>query len=107
MSMREIIETKLREALAPTHLPVVNQSHKHHASRGSEKHFRVVVVAEAFAGRPRVARHRMITRLLADELKGPLHALSLVALTAEEWKASAGDVGESPPCLGREKPARG
>ncbi len=54
MSMREIIETKLREALAPTHLPVVNQSHKHHASRGSEKHFRVVVVAEAFAGRPRV-----------------------------------------------------
>ena len=81
--------------------------YKHPASRGSEKHFRVVVVAEAFAGRPRVARHRMITRLLADELKGPLHALSLVALTAEEWKASAGDVGESPPCLGREKPARG
>lgn len=107
MAMREIIETRLREALAPTHLAVVNESHKHRVPPGSEKHFRVVVVADAFAGKPRIARHQMINRLLADELAGPLHALSLVALTAEEWAARGGDVGESPPCLGGGKAARG
>lgn len=105
MSMQAIIEAKLREALAPAHLAVVNESHKHNVPPGSEKHFRIVVVADAFAGKPRLARHQMVNRLLAAELEGPLHALSVVALTPQEWAARGGAVGESPPCLGGGKTA--
>ncbi len=107
MSMAEIIETRIREALAPVHLSVVNESHKHRVPPGSEKHFRVIVVSDSFAGKPRLARHQAVNRLLADALQGPLHALSLVALTPEEWVARGGEIGESPPCLGGGKAARG
>ncbi len=107
MSMQAVIEAKIREALAPAHLSVVNESHKHRVPPGSEKHFRVVVVADAFADKPRIARHQMVNRILAAELEGPVHALSVVALTPQEWAARGGAVGESPPCLGHGKAAEG
>jgi BolA protein len=80
-STEAMIRGKLIEAFAPTFLEVVNESHLHasHAtSPGTgESHFRVRIVAAAFAGLSRLERHRRINALLADELRRGVHALAL------------------------------
>ena len=91
MSVKERIEAKLNAALAPLALEVIDESHKHaghigHPASGhpgalssSETHFKVKVVSAAFAGKPRLARHRLINETLADDLRGGVHALALEA----------------------------
>jgi BolA protein len=75
------IRTKLTEALAPTALAVEDDSARHAghsgARPGGETHFNVTVESAAFAGLTPVARQRLVHRLLAEELAGPVHALSL------------------------------
>jgi BolA protein len=92
MRVKAAIEKKLVEGLAPRRLDVVDESHLHagHAGarEGGESHFRVEIVAAAFAGLNRVARQRLVYGLLAEELKGPIHALALRTMTPEEDKAS-------------------
>lgn len=86
--VKERIETKLREALAPSHLEVRDDSqlHRGHGGwrEGGETHFHVTVVSAAFEGRSRVDRHRAVNGLLSDELEGRVHALSLQLLTPQE-----------------------
>lgn len=89
MSIQSRIEEKLRGEFSPERLEVINESHlhagHHHTESGREEtfdgtgetHFRVRIVADAFAGMSRVERHRAINALLADELKGGVHALAL------------------------------
>lgn len=88
MGMAERIERKLREALEPACLEIVDDSHRHegHAgwAPGGETHFRVTVVSEAFAGKGRVERQRMVYALLAEELAERVHALQLVTRTPRE-----------------------
>lgn len=83
MTMRERIEAGLVQALAPTDLRVVDESHLHagHAGAraGGQSHFRIHVVAPAFAGKGRVERHRMIYAALAKEIADGVHALALDA----------------------------
>ena len=75
------IEKKLTEALAPDSVKVRDESHQHegHAGHrpGGQTHFRVYIVAKAFAGKTRVDRHRLVNAILSDELKGGVHALAL------------------------------
>ena len=75
------IEQKLTAAFAPDRLEIEDQSemHRGHAGfrEGGETHFHVRIAAEAFRGQSRVARQRAIYAALADELAGPVHALSL------------------------------
>ena len=103
MIVQQSIETKLQEALAPGHLSVMNESHMHSVPANSETHFKVIVVSEAFVGKTRVARHQTVNGLLADELAGPVHALSIQAHTSEEWIARGGAVLDSPNCMGGSK----
>ena len=81
MSVAETIEAKLRAAFSPDMLEIVDQSHLHagHAGApgGGESHFRVVIVSAAFAGMSRIERQRAVNRVLAEELAGPVHALSV------------------------------
>jgi BolA protein len=83
------IEQKLTDALAPTSLAVIDESH-HHAGHGhhhhpdGETHFRVEIVSPAFAGRSRIERHRVVNALLAEELSGRVHALAIVARAPDE-----------------------
>jgi BolA family transcriptional regulator, general stress-responsive regulator len=81
MSAETRIREKLMIALEPVRLDVINESELHAGHRSSpgtgESHFRVLIVAEKFAGLARVARHRMVNEILADELKGRVHALAL------------------------------
>ena len=84
----EAIQNKLTAAFAPTRLEIEDDSSRHagHAGArpGGESHFNVVIESAAFAGRPRVARQRMVYRALADELAGPVHALTVKALAPGE-----------------------
>ncbi len=81
MKVAEQIRARLTEALAPLELEIVDQSHLHagHAGapEGGESHFRIKVVSAEFAGKTRVARQRLVNTILAAELAGPVHALSM------------------------------
>ena len=99
MSVEDDIIEKLQSALQPQHLEVINESHKHNVPPGSESHFKVVVVCDEFRGKMLVARHRIVNKVLAEELQAVIHALALHTLTPEEW-AEKGEAPASPPCMG-------
>ena len=103
MNVQQTIERKISEQVAPIHLEVLNESYKHNVPPGSESHFKVTVVSKEFEGKRLVARHRMLNQTLAEELAGPVHALSLHTLTPEEWAKKSGEVPETPPCMGGSK----
>ena len=83
MQMKNLIIEKLAGALAPQSLEVTDESHLHagHAGHrpGGETHFRIHIVAEAFRGKSRVDRHRMINQTLSGELATTVHALAINA----------------------------
>ncbi len=88
MGMQDIITTKLLAVFAPESLNVQDESHLHegHAGHrpGGETHFRLYIVSEAFRGKSRLERHRMINDALAKELKGGVHALAIHAAAPGE-----------------------
>jgi len=88
MRTEQFITRKLIEAFAPESLTVVDESdqHKGHAGHrpGGETHFRIYIVAEAFRGKSRIERHRMINSVLSVELAGGVHALAIHAAAPNE-----------------------
>lgn len=81
MAMAEIIKSKLEAALAPQVLDIDDQSERHrgHAGyrEGGESHFHLTIVSDAFLGKSRIDRQRLVHRALAEELKEKIHALSM------------------------------
>ncbi|MDX1607517.1 MAG: BolA family protein [Candidatus Competibacterales bacterium] len=83
----ERIEQALREAFAPQDLEIVDDSAAHAGHAGARSgmgHFNVLIVAEAFAGQPPLARHRMVYQALGELMRTDIHALSLRALAPDE-----------------------
>jgi BolA protein len=79
-------EQRLRERLesrfAPALLTIEDESHLHagHAgAAGGHSHFRITIVAEAFRGVSRVARHRLVYAAVDDLLQTDIHALAIEA----------------------------
>lgn len=99
MSVYDTIETKIRVALEPTHLEVIDESSMHNVPPGTESHFRLLIVSEHFVGLSRVQRHQAVYGTLAEQMAGPVHALGLNTLTPDEFEEHTKVVG-SPPCLG-------
>ena len=87
-AVTESLRAKLTAAFSPSSLQVDDDSARHagHAGarQGGESHFNVVIESAAFEGVSRVARQRMVYAALADELAGPVHALSVRALAPGE-----------------------
>jgi BolA protein len=98
--IQNAIVAKLTDDLEPVHLDVVNESGMHSVPKGSETHFKVLVVSAAFEGLGSIDRHRRVHSILKAELKGGVHALTIRAMTPSEWSAQAGAAFESPKCLG-------
>lgn len=96
MSVAESLQAKLA-VLNPVHLELINESHMH-AGPATDSHFKLVLVSDAFEGLRAVARHQKVYGLLADELKGPVHALALHLYTTQEWQTA--EVPASPKCQG-------
>lgn len=91
-----IIREKLTAGLSPELLVIEDDSARHaghhheggmDGQAGGESHFNLTVVAATFEGQGRVQRQRAINALLRAELAGPVHALSIRALTPAEAAA--------------------
>lgn len=117
------IRSKLFEAFTPQHLEVWNESYMHNVPKGAETHFKVgyqwvlvvqrsdrdthnalcdlqvIVVADAFEGKPLIQRHRLVNTVLEQELAEGVHALSIQSKTPEQW-AKNNTVQASPNCQG-------
>jgi BolA protein len=103
MIIEQQITDKLTTHFTPDYLEVVNESHNHNVPSGSESHFKVTLVCNAFEGKRLLQRHRAVNQLLSDELANHIHALALHTYTADEWQDKFGRVPESPKCLGGSK----
>ncbi len=88
MLVRDTITKKLSDAFAPESIDVIDESqlHEGHAGHrpGGQTHFRIYIVSQAFAGKSRVDRHRMINAILSDDLAGGIHALAIHAAAPGE-----------------------
>jgi len=82
------LRTKISNALQPTRIDIVDESHRHAGHAGAdpvgETHFNITIVSAAFDGKSKVARQRMVYDAVAQELKERVHALSLKTLTPAE-----------------------
>lgn len=102
MQIEPLIISKLRTALSPEVLEVINESHRHSVPPNSETHFKVTIVSQAFAGLRAVQRHQQVYGILAEELAGPVHALALHTYSPKEWLEHPA-VTASPDCAGGSK----
>ncbi|MEY2919624.1 MAG: hypothetical protein RL261_929 [Pseudomonadota bacterium] len=83
----ERLEARLRNALQPSQLQVIDDSHLHagHAgAAGGHGHFSVQLVSERFSGLPVVRRHRLVYEAVGDMMTTDIHALSIQALAPGE-----------------------
>ena len=86
-----LIEARLSASLAPLSLAVRDDSAQHagHAGASAGGHYTVTIVSAAFAGKSRVARHRLVYDALADAMQRGIHARAIVAYTPEEFNESS------------------
>lgn len=94
----ERLHTLLSDALAPTFLQVINESHQH-SGPATESHYKVVIASPVFAGLRAVARHQRVYALVAAEQASGMHALALHTYTPEEWAVTE-SAPDSPLCRG-------
>lgn len=77
------IAKRLEQALAPTHLEVINDSNRHRGHAGhdgsGESHFTVEIESPRFAGMSRLERQRAVNAALGDLLRNRIHALAIKA----------------------------
>lgn len=81
------LERALREAFTPVRVEVFDDSAAHAGHAGAREgggHYRVTIVAGAFAGLPRVARHRLVYDALRDWMPREIHALAIDAKSPDE-----------------------
>ena len=88
MRTADTIRKKLTEAFAPQSLTVEDESAKHEGHsghrEGGQTHYRVYIESQAFKGKTRIERHRMINGILSTELAGGVHALAIHATAPGE-----------------------
>ena len=78
---------ELLAILHPAQLEIVDDSHKHAGHEGARSgggHYTLHIVAEQFAGKPTLGRHRMIYSALGEMMKHDIHALNIKAYTPQE-----------------------
>jgi BolA protein len=80
------LRSALEQAFAPRTLEIFDDSAAHAGHPGASEggHYRVTLIAEAFRGRSRLERHRMVNAAVAPLFHGAVHALNIVARTPEE-----------------------
>ena len=83
MSLEPEMRRLLEQALAPARLEIHDESAKHAghagAAPGGNTHWRLAIVSAAFAGKPTVARHRLVYDALGPLMGKPIHALQISA----------------------------
>ncbi|MDT8403736.1 BolA family protein [Sulfuriflexus sp.] len=83
----EQIKQRLTDGLNAENVDVVDESHLHAGHAGAKTgmgHFNVTVIADAFAGKSLIERHRQVYTALGDMMQTDIHALGIKAYTPEE-----------------------
>jgi BolA family transcriptional regulator, general stress-responsive regulator len=83
----DVIRERLEAGFSPTHLQVKDQSHLHAGHAGAQDgmgHFEVTIVADAFEGKSRIERHRMVYAAMGSLMQTDIHALKINAFSAAE-----------------------
>ena len=91
MTTADLIRERLAP-LAPDALEVYDESHEHAGHVGAKDgggHYQLMIVSREFAGKPAVARHRLVYQALSDLMPGRIHALAIQTYTPEELRPSA------------------
>ena len=99
LDTHQAIIKKLNETFSPSHLEVLNESDRHSGPKNAQTHFKITIVAVAFAKKRLVSRHQLIYQTLADELAGEVHALAIHTFSLDEWEVQQSSP-DSPHCLG-------
>lgn len=73
----EAIAARIRAALPDARVELTDLT-------GTEDHWQATVISSAFAGKSPIERHRLVFAALAEEMKGPIHALTLQVKTPDE-----------------------
>lgn len=84
---RALIEHRLRAALTPESLEIVDESAAHaghEGARGGAGHYALVIVSSRFKGQSPVVRHRMVYQALGELMPRDIHALRITALAPDE-----------------------
>ncbi|MGX2039468.1 BolA family protein [Methylocaldum sp. MU1018] len=86
----EKIRSRLKDALSPVHLDIVDNSLAHAGHSGAMEtgggHFYATIVSEAFEGKSSVQRHQLVYRALGDLMQKEIHALNIKAFTPLEFQ---------------------
>ncbi|MBI3804361.1 MAG: BolA family transcriptional regulator [Nitrospirae bacterium] len=83
------IERKMKEALGAVFVEVIDESWKHAGHAGAASgggHFILQVVSDRFEGVSLLNRNRLVFSVLKEEMGAEIHALSIKAITPQEWK---------------------
>jgi stress-induced morphogen len=113
-SVTDKILEKCQESFEPlVYHEIINESSSHSVPKGSETHFKVILVSNKFTGLIPVQRHRLVYNLLKPEMRvlpednsnyHKIHALSIIAKTEDEWAKEKETIDKtSPKCLGGSK----
>lgn len=100
MTIEQTLTDKFTQAFSPTHFELDNESYKHNVPKGSESHFKAVIVSDSFSDMPRLRRHQAAYAVAAEELADSVHALALHTFTPAEWQARQQKAQPSPNCKG-------
>lgn len=97
------IENEIRETIQRAFnvdlIELENESYKHNVPQGSESHFKMTLVSNAFTDKRAVQRHQLVYGALTDQMQ-KIHALALHLYTDEEWEARRFESPQSPDCMG-------
>lgn len=99
-----IIETEIKQTIMASFafesLDLINESYMHNVPAGSESHFKLTLVSDAFEGKRLVQRHQLVYKALEQQMP-KIHALALHLYTKVEW-VEKGQSPLSPNCMGGE-----
>jgi BolA protein len=80
------------DVLTPIEISIADESAMHAGHAGAASgggHYRMTLVSAAFAGQPRVKRHRLVYDALADLMQREVHALAMTLLAPDETQPSS------------------
>ena len=87
MTVEQQIKNKLQNCFNISELILIDDSHKHknHKKDTSGRHFKLLIVSNDFIDVTLIKRHRLIYEALNEMIKVDIHALSIKAVTIEEY----------------------
>jgi len=101
MIIQNQIDQRIKEQLDVHHMTLENESYMHNVPEGSESHFKLVLVSDAFEGKRLVQRHQLVYGVLQEEMT-KIHALAMHLYSIKEWDERSALAPSSPKCHGGE-----